>query len=76
MHPAEVEGDYDPDGMWCYGAHNDFDLIPEFTKPSEWPEYSRTPTGWVRKDGARRIEAPSSTLEKLMEWNMKQLRLK
>jgi hypothetical protein len=64
------------DGTWCFGAHNDFDLVPEFMKPSEWPEYIRTPTGWVRKDGDRRIEAPSSTLEKLMDWNMKQLRLK
>lgn len=64
------------DGTWCFGAHNDFDLIPEFMKPSEWPEYTRTPTGWVRKDGDRRLEKPSDTLEKLFEWNMKQLRLK
>lgn len=64
------------DGTWCFAAHNDFDLIPEFQPPSSWPEYIRTPTGWVRKDGDRRLEAPSSTLEKLMDWNMKQLRLK
>jgi hypothetical protein len=74
---GEMASTEEPEGMWCFGAHNDFDLIPEFMKPSDWPEYTRTPTGWVRKDGARRIEAPSSnTLEKLMEWNLKQLRLK
>lgn len=73
---GETQPDVEKDGIWCFAAHNDFDLIPELQPPSSWPEYIRTPTGWVRKDGDRRLEAPSSTLEKLMDWNMKQLRLK
>lgn len=73
---GETQPDDEKDGLWCFAAHNDFDLVPEFTKPSEWPEYTRTPTGWVRKDGDRRLEKPSDTLEKLFDWNMKQLRLK
>lgn len=74
--PRIRENEDEPEGMWCYGAHNDFDLVPEFMKPSEWPEYVRTPTGFVRVDGDRRLEVPSSSFEKLMAWNMKQLRLK
>lgn len=76
MIPAETQGDYDPDGMWCFGAHNDFDLIPEFMKPSDWPEYTRTPTGWVRKDGARRLETVDPDLvKKAVEFQRKALRL-
>jgi hypothetical protein len=62
------ENEDEPEGMWCFGAHNDFDLIPEFMKPSEWPEYIRTPTGWMRKDGDRRIrEERSRSVDKLIE---------
>jgi hypothetical protein len=66
MVPAEVQGDYDPDGHWCYATHDDFDLIPASTPPNDWPEYTRTSTGWVRKDGVRR----------LVDIATKQLRLK
>jgi hypothetical protein len=66
------------DGVWCYGAHNDFDLLPESMSPDDWPEYTRTPTGWVRKDGNRRIsdngtfsngtlKLPSQSLEEMLE---------
>lgn len=50
--------DYYPerDGCMCYGTHDDFDRIPEFTPLNEWPEYERTETGWIRKDGRRRLE--------------------
>lgn len=74
---GETEPDEELGGLWCFAAHNDFDLIPENVDPKDWPVYIRTPTGWERKDGARRIKAPSDeTLAKLMEWNLKQLRLK
>jgi len=53
---GETVVDETKDGIWCYGAHNDFDLIPEFQPPSSWPEYTRTSTGWIRADGSRRIE--------------------
>lgn len=33
-------------GVWCYGSHNDFNLIPDTIDPLEWPEYERTETGW------------------------------
>lgn len=45
---GETVPDEDRDGIWCYAAHNDFDLIAEFQPPSSWPEYVRTPTGWIR----------------------------
>lgn len=52
---GETIPDEEKGGIWCFAAHNDFDLIPEFQPPSSWPEYTRTPTGWIRADGARRI---------------------
>jgi hypothetical protein len=53
---GETVRDSEKSGQWCYAAHPDFDLIPEFQSLSVWPEYTRTPTGWVRSDGARRFE--------------------
>lgn len=40
-------------GIWCFAAHNDFDLVPEFQPPSSWPEYVRTPTGWKKAEAKR-----------------------
>lgn len=73
--PFIREKDSDPEGMWCYAAHNDFDLVPEFMKPSEWPEYVRTETGWVRKDGDRRLEQPWD-VSTMLTWIEQRKRLK
>jgi hypothetical protein len=66
--------DYDStlNGHWCYGAHNDFDLIPDLTALGEWPEYERVEErrGWVRKDGTKKLEDVQRTdrlLNKLSE---------
>lgn len=65
----------DRDGQWCYAAHNDFDLIPEFQPLSDWPEYTRTPGGWVRADGERRLEQKDPlTYLKLRDMLQKRLR--
>jgi hypothetical protein len=55
---GETSIDLEMDGIWCYGAHNDFELIPEFTPPGEWPIYVRTENGFSRKDSTQPLEAP------------------
>ncbi len=77
--PFVREKDEDPEGMWCFGAHNDFDLIPEFMKPIDWPEYIRTPTGWARKIEAPRIEETvvrEDFIQRAVEFQRKLQRLK
>lgn len=64
-------------GIWCFGAHNDFDMVPEFQSPRDWPEYIRTPTGFVRADGARRLEGVEPDLvARCVEFQRKVERLK
>src|SRR6478752_420275 len=44
-HNLSVEDmEYDPisDGDWCFGSHNDFELIHENTPKERWPIYVRT----------------------------------
>lgn len=47
---GQMEQDLDRNGFWCFGIHSDFELIPEFQKLSDWPEYERTDTGFRRKE--------------------------
>ena len=46
---GQTEKDCERDGIWCFGVHPDFELIPEFQKLEDWPEYERTETGFIRK---------------------------
>lgn len=67
---GETIDDEERDGIWCYAAHNDFDLIPEFQLPSSWPEYIRTRTGWARADGtptSLEIESLTRMLQRVSE---------
>lgn len=61
-----MEEDLSRDGMWCYGAHQDFDLIPESHEPHEWPEYKRTSTGFDRIDKKVEFTEPSKALTDLL----------
>lgn len=63
---GETVPDPDKEGIWCYAAHNDFEMVPEFQPPSSWPEYVRTHTGWIRAD-QKRSEQSKERIEFLLK---------
>lgn len=67
---GETVVDHERDGIWCFASHNDFDLIPEFMPPSNWPEYTRTSTGWTRSEHwphSRRLEGDLPSIDQLIQ---------
>lgn len=67
MIVGETKPDDALEGIWCFAAHNDFDMIPENTPPEDWPLYTRTPTGWVRADGPRRVGQDKGRVDMLID---------
>lgn len=63
---GETVPDDERGGIWCYAAHNDFELIPEFQPPSSWPEYVRTSTGW-KKAEAQQSEESKARIDYLLK---------
>lgn len=64
---GETVPDEAHDGIWCFAAHNDFDLIPEFQPPSSWPEYVRTPSGWIRGSRFDGVIDPTNLINAIHE---------
>lgn len=65
---GETVPDEKNDGIWCFASHKDFELIPEFQIPSNWPIYTRTSTGWMRADAPRRIAGEENlSIDKLIQ---------
>lgn len=66
VNVGETQPDPDRDGVWCFAAHNDFDLIPEFQPPSTWPEYVRTHSGWKKAED-KQSEASTARVDYLLQ---------
>lgn len=63
-------------GIVCYGAHKDFELIPEFIPPSQWPEYIRTKEGFARKPPDSAGALPDFSVDEMLTITADQKRLK